>query len=93
MIQPFFAGYYFYKTCGWYFFSCFSGLQLNLTKPENAGTGVLNDVQVAVCGMRCRDIMDDTLEILDTHFSYNGKLRVEKKICKTLTDVQRVLTI
>ena len=37
---------------------------------------------MAVCGMRCIDLNIDMLKILGTHFSYNEKLKEEKKIFK-----------
>ena len=37
--------------------------------------------------------MFDTLEILCTHFSYNKKLKEEKKFFNVVADVQRVLKI
>ena len=37
-------------------FSEFSGLKPNLSKCEITGIGVLKEVQVAVCGMRCVDL-------------------------------------
>ena len=58
----------------------FSGLKPNLRKLEIAGIRVLKGVQVGVCGMRCIDLNNDTLKILGTHFSYNKKLKEEKKI-------------
>ena len=64
------------------FFSNFSGLKPNLTKSEIAGNGVLKVVQVAVCGMRCIDLNNDTLKILGTRFSYNEKLIEEKIITR-----------
>ena len=76
-----------------YFFSYFSGLKPNLTKSETTCTGVLKVVQVAVCGVRCIDLNNNTLKILGTHFSYNEKLKEEKKIYKTVIDIQRVLKI
>ena len=42
--------------------------------------------------MGCIDLNDDTLKILGTHFSYNEKLKEEKKY-KSTTDNQRVLKI
>ena len=57
------------------------------------GIGVLKGVQVAVCGMHCIDLNSDTLKILGTHFSYNKKVKEEKKIFKSLTDIQRVLKL
>ena len=43
---------------------------------------------MAVCGLRCINLNDDTLKILSTHFSYNEKLKEEKKIYETVTDTQ-----
>ena len=60
------------------FFSDFSGLNLNLSKCEMTGIGVLKSVQVAMCGMCCKDLKNNTLKILGTHFSYNKKLKEEK---------------
>ena len=37
--------------------------------------------------------MFDTLEILCTHFSFNKKLKEEKKIFNVVADIQRVLKI
>ena len=34
---------------------------------------------MAVCGMRCMDLNSDMLKILGTNFSYNKKLKEEKK--------------
>ena len=48
---------------------------------------------MAVCGLRCIDLNNDTLETLDTHFSYDKKLKEEKNIYKTVTDIQQVLNI
>ena len=57
------------------------------------GIGNLKGVQVAVFGLRCIDINNDTLKILDTHFFYNEKLKKENNFYKTVTDIQRVLKI
>ena len=76
-----------------YLFSYFSGLKPNFKKSEIAGIGALKGVQVAVCGLRCIDLNNDTLKILGTHFSYNEELKEEKKFYKTVTDIQRVLNI
>ena len=70
------------------FFSYFSGLKPNLTKPKIADIGVLKGVQVAVCGIRCIYLNIDKLKIIGTHFSYNEKLRVEKNFYKIVTDMQ-----
>ena len=46
---------------------------------------------MTVCGMRCIDLNIDTLKILSNHFSYNEKLKEEKKFYKIVTNMQRVL--
>ena len=74
-------------------FSKFSGLKPNLSKCEITGIRVLKGVQVAVCGMCCVDLKNDTLKILDTHFSYNEKLKEERNFYTTVTNTQRVLKI
>ena len=62
------------------FFPYFSELNPNLTKSETAGIEVSKGVQVTLCGMRCTDLNTGTLKILGTQFSYNEKLKEEKKI-------------
>ena len=72
-----------------HFFSDFSGLK-PLSKCENAGFGVLKEVHVTDCGMRCIDLNNDTLKILGTHFSYNQKLKEERNFYISVTNIQRV---
>ena len=72
-------------------FFIFFWIKAKLKKSEIAGIGDLKWVQVAVCSLRCIDLNNDTLKILGTHFSYNKKLKDEKKFYKTVTDIQRVL--
>ena len=61
-------------------FSKYSGLKPNLEKCEIAGIGVLKSVKVAIYGMNCIDLCDDTIKITGIHFSYNKVKRNEKKI-------------
>ena len=56
-------------------FFAFFWIKTRLKKSEIEGIGALNGVQVAVCGLRCIDLNNDTLKILGTHFSYNEKLK------------------
>ena len=76
-----------------HFFSDFSGLKPDLSKCEITGIGLLEGVQVAVCGMRFVDLKNETLKILGTHFSYNEKLKEENNFYTTITNIQRVLEI
>ena len=64
-------------------FSGFSGLKPNLSKCEVTGIGVLQEVQVVVCGMCCVDLKNVTLKILGTNFSYNEKLKEERNFYTT----------
>ena len=43
---------------------------------------------MAVCSLRCIDLNNEALEILQNHFSYNEKLKEEKHFYKTVTDIQ-----
>ena len=66
-------------------------IKTKLTKCEIVGIGVVKRGQLAVCGMRCIDLNNDTLKLLGTHFSSSEKLKVEKNFHKAVTDIQRVL--
>ena len=44
---------------------------------------------MAVCGLRCIELNNDTLKLLYTHFSYIEKLEVNS-FYKNVTDIQRV---
>ena len=74
------------------FFSDFFGLKPKLSKCEII-IGILKGVQVAACGIRSVNLKNDTWEILDTHFSYNEKLKEDKNLYTTVTNVQLVLKI
>ena len=59
-------------------FSKFSGLKPNKSKCEIAGIGVLKGVQVALCGMRCIDLVSNIVKILGIYYSYNDKLEIQE---------------
>ena len=83
MVEAFYYYYYYLPS---------SVLKPNLKKSEIADIRFRKGVQIAVCGLYCFDLNNDTLKILGTHFSYNEKLKVKKKKnCKTVKDIQRVL--
>ena len=66
-------------------FSNFSGLKLNMTKCEMAGIDVLNGVQVALCGMKCVNLNNETVKTLGVHFSYNKDLEQDKNFLNILS--------
>ena len=49
--------------------SQFSGL--NKSKWEVAGIGVMKEVEVALCGVECVNLLTNAIEILGIYFSYN----------------------
>ena len=71
--------------------SKYSGLKPNYEKCEIAGIGVLKSVKVAVCGMKCIDLCNDTIKITGIRFSYNKKKRNEKIFLDSITKIQNVL--
>ena len=74
-------------------FSKYSGLKPNHEKCKIAGIGVLKSVKVAVCGMKCIDLCNDTIKITGIHFSYNKKKRNEKNFLDSITKIQNVLKV
>ena len=70
-------------------FSNFSGLKPNKTKCEIAGIGVLNGVQVTLCGMKCVNLNNETVEILGVHFLYNKNLEQDKNFCEHIVKKKR----
>ena len=68
-------------------FSSFSGLRPNFTKCEIAGIGILKSVNVALCGMKCLDLIKECIKILGVHISYNRKLQDDKNFCGTVKNI------
>ena len=74
-------------------FSQFSGLKPNKSKCEIAGIGVLKGVKVALCGMRCVNLYEDTIKILGIHFSYNKQLENDENFKKYIAKIEYVLKL
>ena len=47
------------------YFSLFSGFEINKTKCKIAGSGVLKGIKLALCGMKCVNLNDDVIKILE----------------------------
>ena len=71
-------------------FSEFSGLKPNKSKCEIAGIGALKGVQVALCSMRCIDLMSKIVKILGIYYSYNEKLRIQER---RIINIEKILRI
>ena len=65
-------------------FSNISGLKPNKTKCEIAGIGV----HVALCGMKCFNLNNETVKILGVHFSYNKNLEQDKKFSEHILKIE-----
>ena len=74
-------------------FQKYSGLKPNHKKCEISGIGVLKNMKVAVCGMKCTDLCNDTIRITGIHFSYNNEKRNKKNFLESITKFQNVLAI
>ena len=46
---------------------------------------------MAVCGIQYVDLVLDASRILETHFSYNKKLREERNFRLIIANIQRIL--
>ena len=64
-------------------FSNFSRLKPNQTKCETASIGVLNGVQVALCGIKCVNLNYETVKTLGAHFSCNKNIEHDKRLLRT----------
>ena len=74
-------------------FSQFSSLEPNKSKCEIAGIGVLKEEKVALCGMRCVNLHEDTTKILGIHYWYNKQLENEENFKKYITKIENVLKL
>ena len=64
-----------------------------MIKCKIAGIGVLKSMKVAVCGMKCIDLCNDTIKVTGIHFSYSKEKRNEKKFLESITKIQNVLKV
>ena len=74
-------------------FSKISGLKPNKTKCEIVRIGLLNRVQVALYGMKCVNLNNETVKILGVHFSYNKNLEQDKNFCKHIVKIENILKL
>ena len=70
----------------------FSGLKPNKSKCEIAGIGVLKGVQVALCGMRCIDLVSNIVKISGISYSYNDKIEIEENFKRYIIKIEKNYT-
>ena len=73
--------------------SFFSGLKPNKSKCEIAGIGLLKGVNVALCGMECVNLENDTIKILGIHYSYNQALENDQNFTDQIIKIENVLKL
>ena len=73
------------------YFSSFTDLKPNLSKCEVAGIGALKEVKVAICGIKCIDVIKEVIMILGVSFSYDKNLWLESNFRKTILNIERIL--
>ena len=62
-------------------------------KCEIAGIGVLKGVKVALCGMRCVNLFEDTIKIFGIHYSYNKQPENDENFKKYIPKIENVLKL
>ena len=50
-------------------------------------------VQMALCGMKCVNLNNETVKILGLHFSYNKNLEQDKKIFGHIVKIENILKL
>ena len=48
---------------------------------------------MAVCGIKCVDLTNETIKILGIHYSYNKKLQCEQNFLRTIVNMENVLKL
>ena len=48
---------------------------------------------MAVCGIKCIDLLAETITIFGVPFSYNQKLQIQKHFVKSITNMQNILNL
>ena len=57
------------------------------------GIGVLNGVQLALCGMKCVNLNNETVKILGVHFLYNKNLEQNKNFSEHIVKIENILKL
>ena len=65
-------------------FCRFSGLKAKIEKCEIAGIRSLKGAIKSVCGLKCIDLSNGTIKILQMHFSFNKKVQMQNNFITTI---------
>ena len=74
-------------------FSRYSGLAANTDKCEICGIGVKRGVNIALCGMKCVNLTNDSIRILGVHFSYDQEIVKGKNFLNVIESIENVIAV
>ena len=74
-------------------FQIFSRLKTTKTKCEISGIGVMNGVQVALCGMKCVNLNNEIVKTFDSQFWYNKNIEQDKNFCEHIVKIESILKL
>ena len=74
-------------------FSKFSRLRPNISKCDTVGIDVLENVNVALCGMKNVDLTKETIKILGALISYNKKLQDDLNFRGSIKNIVNVIRL
>ena len=75
------------------YFSICSRSKPNKSKCETADTGVLREVLMALCGMKCVNLKYNTIKVLGIHFSYNRILENDENCRRYIMKIEKLLKL
>ena len=74
-------------------FSRYSGLKVNTDKCEICGIGVKRGDVIALCGMKCVDLENDSIKILGVYYSYNDEIVKIKNYLEVIESIENVISV
>ena len=80
-------------TMHWNLVEIFNTFPLSFGLKPNLTIVALKGVQVALCGMRCIELCNETIKILGTYFLYISRIKEECNLLKIVSNEQSVLNL
>ena len=74
-------------------FLTFSGLKPNKSKCELAGWGVLKGVKLALCGMKCINLMFNVVKILGVYYLFGKNFENKKNFINLVPKIKKLLRL
>ena len=74
-------------------FSEFSGLNLNKTKCEISGIGVMKGAKTALCNIKNVNLLSDSIKVLGVLYSYNKNIFQSKNFTSVIDKIIKVLEV